>query len=47
MDIFYMIIVIISAITMIVGIAQAIDAEECSIFFCGMAVLICTLIDWL
>lgn len=47
MDIFYLIVTIISIIGIIVGIAQAIDSEEFSIFFCSMAVLICTLIDWI
>ena len=47
MDIFYAIVAIASIITIIVGIARAIDTGECSIFFCSMAVLICTLIDWL
>ena len=47
MDIFYAIVVTISVIAIIIGIARAIDWGEYSIFFCSVAVLICTLIDWL
>lgn len=47
MNIFYLIVTIISAIAIIVGIVRAIEWGECSIFFCSVAVLICTLIDWL
>ena len=47
MDFFYVIVAIASIIAIIVGISESFETGECSTFFCGFIVLICTLIDWI